>query len=178
MRIEHINSQNINVALNNFNAVVKDNENFIYNIIHTIHGDIIMYYDDLYSIAITTLWQCLQKYNGKKQIKFSTYAYNSIKNNLIRFVKEELSHNVYSIDDYYHLQTPYSYEEQIIKNIDYENIYNQFTELEIKIMKLRAQNYTLKEIAKQLNKNYYTIKDIYYRLINSKFKMLYEYETI
>jgi RNA polymerase sigma factor (sigma-70 family) len=46
--------------------------------------------DEIQSIALTTLWNCLQKYKNNENAKFSSYLYRSIQNNSRRLYKKKI----------------------------------------------------------------------------------------
>lgn len=46
--------------------------------------------DEIQSIALSTLWNCVQKYKSNKEVSFSTYLYRSIQNNSRRFYKKKI----------------------------------------------------------------------------------------
>jgi len=46
--------------------------------------------DEIQSIAMSTLWNCLQKYKVNPNVKFSSYLYRSIQNNSRRLYKKKI----------------------------------------------------------------------------------------
>lgn len=46
--------------------------------------------DEIQSIAMSTLWNCLQKYKTNENVKFSSYLYRSIQNNSRRLYKKKI----------------------------------------------------------------------------------------
>jgi RNA polymerase sigma factor (sigma-70 family) len=46
--------------------------------------------DEIKTIVLTTLWNCIDKYNIKKNVKFSSYLYRSIQNNSRRIYKKKI----------------------------------------------------------------------------------------
>lgn len=46
--------------------------------------------DEIQSIAMSTLWSCLQKYKTNQNVKFSSYLYRSIQNNSRRLYKKKI----------------------------------------------------------------------------------------
>jgi len=46
--------------------------------------------DEIQSIAMSTLWNCLQKYKINQNVKFSSYLYRSIQNNSRRVYKKKI----------------------------------------------------------------------------------------
>ena len=46
--------------------------------------------DEIKTIMLTTLWNCIDKYNTKKNVKFSSYLYRSIQNNSRRIYKKKI----------------------------------------------------------------------------------------
>lgn len=46
--------------------------------------------DEIQSVALSTLWNCVQKYKANKEVTFSTYLYRSIQNNSRRLYKKKI----------------------------------------------------------------------------------------
>ena len=59
--------------------------------------------DEMKSIMMNTLWDCLGKYNSSKNVKFSSYLYKSIQNNSRRIYKNKAKDfkNVKLIDNFH-----------------------------------------------------------------------------
>jgi RNA polymerase sigma factor (sigma-70 family) len=59
--------------------------------------------DEIKSIMMNTLWDCLGKYNSAKNVKFSSYLYRSIQNNSRRVYKKKAKEfkNVQIIDNFH-----------------------------------------------------------------------------
>lgn len=68
------------------NILIRKNKNLIYHIINRYYS--YMNKDtkeDLYQEGLFALFNCIKKYDKNKEVLFSTYAYNSIINYLIKF---------------------------------------------------------------------------------------------
>jgi DNA-binding CsgD family transcriptional regulator len=52
-------------------------------------------------------------------------------------------------------------EDQVVDKIAREQYMNMFADIEKKILHLKMQGYTMREIAKKLNKNWHTLKTIF-----------------
>jgi RNA polymerase sigma factor (sigma-70 family) len=63
--------------------------------------------DEINSLMMNTLWNCLQKYNKTKNTKFSSYLYRSIQNNTRRIYKSKARefNNVSIIDNFHSILT-------------------------------------------------------------------------
>jgi hypothetical protein len=61
--------------------------------------------DEMKSVMMSTLWGCIQKFNSKKNVKFSSYLYRSMQNNTRRIYRKKARHfkEVSLIDNYHAL---------------------------------------------------------------------------
>lgn len=59
--------------------------------------------DEMNSVMMNTLWNCVEKFNNHKNVKFSSYLYRSIQNNTRRIYKKKARefNNVKLIDNYH-----------------------------------------------------------------------------
>ena len=59
--------------------------------------------DEMKSVMMSTLWGCIQKFNNKKNVKFSSYLYRSMQNNTRRIYKKKAKQfrEVFLIDNYH-----------------------------------------------------------------------------
>lgn len=69
--------------------------------------------DEIRSVMMSTLWSCIQKFNKNKNVKFSSYLYQSIQNNTRRIYNKKAREfkNVSLIDN---LHSVLAYDEKSI----------------------------------------------------------------
>jgi len=70
--------------------------------------------DEIKSVMMNTLWNCVQKYNKTKNVKFSSYLYQSIQNNTRRIYKKKIrdTKNVSLIDNFHTVSIPFKDKEE------------------------------------------------------------------
>lgn len=102
--------------------------------------------DEMNSVMMNTLWNCLEKFNNGKNVKFSSYLYRSIQNNTRRIYKKKARefNNVQLIDNFHSVLTT----SDTAKNEAIEIL----------------------ESVKELNKDYYNIliQKFYYGMTNKE----------
>ena len=69
-----------------FEQLAANYSNMIHSIIHSLH--IYQNQDEFYQIGLIALWKASQKYDEQKG-KFSTYAYLSIRGEMLMHLKKE-----------------------------------------------------------------------------------------
>jgi RNA polymerase sigma factor (sigma-70 family) len=87
--------------------------------------------DEMKSVMMNTLWTCIQKFNDKKNVKFSSYLYRSIQNNTRRIYNKKAREfkNVTLIDNLHTVAISQKEKEEVrdildsIKDLNYE-LYN------------------------------------------------------
>jgi RNA polymerase sigma factor (sigma-70 family) len=59
--------------------------------------------DEIKSLIMNTLWNCIQKFDDQKKVKFSSYLYRSIQNNSRRIYKNKAKEfrNIEYIENYH-----------------------------------------------------------------------------
>jgi RNA polymerase sigma factor (sigma-70 family) len=59
--------------------------------------------DEIKSLIMNTLWNCIQKFDDQKKVKFSSYLYRSIQNNSRRIYKSKAKEfrNIEYIENYH-----------------------------------------------------------------------------
>lgn len=159
-----------------FNTLLQNYHRLIYSIINSQmlqKGDYAIDEQELYQEASITLYQAVFSYQEDKNVKFSSYAYLLIRSriyNLLRQYNNIYKEETYSIDnerktDKYTLykvqEDPIAYhkEQQFRKELN--EFVKNLDKQDKQILTLRADDYSYKDIAEQLN---LSIKKVDYRL--------------
>jgi RNA polymerase sigma factor (sigma-70 family) len=194
-RINKVTQEDIDRAIVDnryFAKLLRDNKGFIESIVIKfiqIRDD---RFEEYYWHGAHAFYIALQKFNAKKKgaSSLSTYAYKVIKNYIIRkmtmeykktcketslevFKASQENENSGYNESSWNLK-PVSIEDVVVNSIAKEQFMAAFSPIERQILELRIQNYTMKEIAKKLNKNIPTLRMIYYNAVNKpEYKMLF-----
>lgn len=185
MKIQKITKEQISSAIKHnkdFTTLLQSNKGFIEKIILKYLPRNDQRFDELYWTGSFSLYKALKKFNPERTnaSTFSTFAYNVIKNDVLQEIMKtnkikakESSMELFRLhndndeetgynESFFKVQH-YNFEERIVNNIARENIMNKFSDLERKIIYYKMQKYTMQQIAKLLNKNFHTIKEIYFQ---------------
>lgn len=147
--------------------IIEDFRLLIYSILNKYeleYGDFLVSKEDLFQEGCIGLLEACKSYKENDETKFSTYAYVVIERKIQRaFFRMLKPYRVeYSFDKYEHLDyiesltgntvndNQMDYLDRMDINDKLENS-SYITDIDREIIKLRIQNYTYKEIAKQLN---------------------------
>ena len=162
---------NINTFIRRFKEGDKDafekllslHHNMIYKIINNIDrslGDFIIDESDLYQEASLALYEAAESFEPDREVKFSTYAYVHIKNNLLNYVKKyrrRYRDDIYSFDvnprsmDFQVADTAAgTYNENLFKE-KFNDFLDSLNEEDRMILILRGSDFSYKEIAEKLN---------------------------
>ncbi|MBR3250994.1 MAG: sigma-70 family RNA polymerase sigma factor [Erysipelotrichaceae bacterium] len=146
-----------------FEKLLSVHHNMIYKIINGIDrslGDYIIDEKDLYQEASLALYEAAESFEPERKVKFSTYAYVHIKNNLLNYVKKyrrRYRDDIYSFDinprsmDFQVADsTRNSYNENQFKE-ELEKFLGKLNEEDRMILLMRGSDYSYKEIAEKLN---------------------------
>lgn len=146
-----------------FERLLVNHQNMIYKIINSMDrslGDYIIDESDLYQEACLALFEAAQSFEPDREVKFSTYAYVHIKNNLLNFVKRyrrRYRDDIYSFDinprsmDFQVADsTASAFNENLFKE-KFNEFLDSLSEEDRKILLLRGSDYSYKEIAEKLN---------------------------
>lgn len=145
--------------------IIDDYKPMIYSIIRNFelsYGDYVVSAEDLYQEGCIALFEAASSYKYNSKTKFSTYAYVVIERRIqkVFFKYMKAYQKEYSIDKYEYLDRIDGVKVKAV--YDSENNYDNYninellkemnfaTELDKKIVKLRTENYSYKEIAKIL----------------------------
>lgn len=153
-------------------------EKMIYSIINTYqldYGDYTISTEDLYQEGLIGIYDACFAYDESKDTKFSTFVYIVIKRKIQRFYLSQLRKYVnesYSIDNVEHLDHYNEIKAECIceNPIEYhksERIKDQlrhFSKLDKKILLMRIERYSYKEIAEKLKVNEKRIDNRLYRI--------------
>lgn len=133
-------------------------------------------YDELFSVAIVGFAKAINTYDSQRNVKFSTYAYNCIKNEILFFLRKEKMHlqndvslnkilavdkkgNNFNLEQIVKERKKESYAEEVViekENMEYlEKVLNQLSDREYYIIAHRyglnnAEIKTQKEIAEAI----------------------------
>lgn len=146
-----------------FEKLLAVHHNMIYKIINSIDrslGDYIIDENDLYQEASLALYEAAESFEPDREVKFSTYAYVHIKNNLLNYVKKyrrRYRDDIYSFDvnprsmDFQVADsTRNSYNENQFRE-ELEKFLGNLNEEDRMILLMRGSDYSYKEIAEKLN---------------------------
>ena len=146
-----------------FEKLLSVHHNMIYKIINSIDrslGDYIIDENDLYQEASLALYEAAESFEPDREVKFSTYAYVHIKNNLLNYVKKyrrRYRDDIYSFDvnprsmDFQVADsTRNSYNENQFRE-ELEKFLGNLNEEDRMILLIRGSDYSYKEIAEKLN---------------------------
>jgi RNA polymerase sigma factor (sigma-70 family) len=166
-----LNLEQINLINSNIKLV-----NYVINKLHITHD-----YEDILQEGYLALCKAALRYNKNKG-KFSTYAYNYIKNSILQYINynsvikpkrkgnkiEKINSEEYDDNCQYTNKT--LTEINLVEfNIDYKDFFNTLTEEEKFILDKKQQRYKIVEIAKMLDRSE---KTIYSRLNSIKQKFM------
>lgn len=80
--------------MNNNTDLITNNLNLIHYVISKINYKNINEYEDLFQTGCICLINASNTYNNKLNIKFSTYAYTCIKNEILKYIKKLPKYNL------------------------------------------------------------------------------------
>lgn len=175
-----------------FRQLLEAYTRIIYKIINSLNldnGDYRADLEDFYQEGSLALFKACKSFNANRGVKFSTYAYAVIRNNIYtRYRDEFLSHKEekYSIEEIENIDyvskfmvsdSPLEYhrEQEFRKSLD--KLMNTLPKLDKQIMELKKEELSYTEIAERLNINK---KKVDNRLIQlrKKIRELYDKENI
>ena len=123
-------------------------------------GDFEIAEDDLYQEASLALYEAAESFEPERGVKFSTYAYVHIKNNLLNFVKKyrrRYRDDIYSFDAstrglnfQVSDSTTSAYDEGVLKDT-LNRFLDDLSKEDRLILLMRGSNYSYKDIAEKLN---------------------------
>jgi len=188
LKINKLTNEMINKIKRNkkyFDQLINANHGFVDGIvlkyIRKNHRD----YDDIMQAGYFAMWKAIKKFDKARHnaSRFSTFAYTVIRNDVLLELKKINRVNRRSIlwtdisarnekGDVKEIgmrtihKQSYEFENSILERIAYEQKLACFSDLERKIIQLKEDGCTMKQIAKVLDKNISTLKSIYYVAIN------------
>lgn len=188
LKINKLTSDTIKKITRNkkmFDALINANRGFVDGIvlkyIRKDHRD----YDDIMQAGYMAMWKAVKKFDVDRHnaSTFSTFAYTVIRNDVLLELKrvnrnnrplilwsdlsaknekgDVMENNMRTLHKQ-HLD----FENQVVNKIAYEQKLKCFSDLERKIIELKQEGHTMKQIAKKLKKNISTLKAVYYVAIN------------
>ena len=173
-----------------FEKLLSMHQKMIYKIINGIDrsiGDYIIDENDLYQEASLALYEAAEPFEPDREVKFSTYAYVHMKNNLLNYVKRyrrRYRDDIYSFDinprsmDFQVADsTRIGYNENQFKE-ELERFLGNLNEEDRMILLMRGSDYSYKEIAEKLNMSTKRV-DNKLRVLKQRLKKsrIYEYLT-
>lgn len=98
--------QSVNSEQNNKKFEDAINNDYYKKIMHKVCNENlkgIATKDEIKSLIMNTLWNCIQKFDDSKKVKFSSYLYRSIQNNSRRIYKSKAKEfrNIEYIENYH-----------------------------------------------------------------------------
>ena len=175
-----------------FRQLLEAYTRIIYKIINSLNldnGDYRADLEDFYQEGSLALFKACKSFNANRGVKFSTYAYAVIRNNIYtRYRDEFLSHKEekYSIEEIENIDyvskfmvsdSPLEYHREQEFHESLDKLMNTLPKLDKQIMELKKEELSYKEIAERLNINK---KKVDNRLIQlrKKIRELYDKENI
>lgn len=137
--------------------IINHNIRLIINLVINKFNGTIYEQNELVSIGLTELIRCLDTYDINKNIKFSTFVYNCVKNRLLNYIRDNDKRNI----------DTYSYDNQISEDSTYE----QFIPSEERIeedYETKERNLIIRELLLKLNERDRNIMMLYYGFIDNK----------
>jgi len=135
----------------------------IINMQNKIYGDFVLDEDELFQEASIALYNACIKYEELKGMKFSSYAYLCIRSKILNCIRDfaiQVNKIMYSLDRnpyqyFYHenliCNQPLEYHIEQTKKEELDRFISTLPDLEKRILTLRLQNKTYKEIAQELS---------------------------
>lgn len=190
MRIQFITKEQLKKALKHnktFEQLLQHNKGFIEKIVLKYVRRNNNDFESLYWVGASALHKAIKKFDPKREdaSKFSTFAYKVIQNDVLKEVesmngvnKKETSiemfknnhnheHSEYS-ESHWHTRHVVNVEEQAINKVAREQYMQNFTDIERKILDLKAEGYTMPEISQKLNKNFHTLKAVFAKTVHNE----------
>ena len=147
-----------------FSLLLKRHHRMIYKIIYSFsleNGDYAVDKDDLYQEASLALYQAAGTYEEDRKVLFSSYAFMVIRNRLLNtlrayyrtYEKERYSIDVYERNDgrsLYVSDNPIAYHREQELKENYACFMRKLPERDRKILLLKGEDLSYKEIARQL----------------------------
>ena len=98
--------QSVNSEQNNKRFEEAINNDYYKKIMHKVCNEYLKGMatkDEIKSLIMNTLWNCIQKFDDQKKVKFSSYLYRSIQNNSRRIYKSKAKEfrNIEYIENYH-----------------------------------------------------------------------------
>ena len=148
-----------------FNNLLELHKKMIYSIINSFDcnkGDFRVNEDDLYQVGCLALYEAVDSYDDQYKAKFSTYAFNIIRNRILNearrqtriYNNESVSIDAYSFNDHLsHLVSENSdfYKKESKYDYVLTNVVKKMSFQDRLIIEMRKQNASYKEISKELN---------------------------
>lgn len=136
-------------------AILTNNIKLVLNIVFTKFNAPYFDKEELISVGLLGLTECIDKYDINKKVKFSTYATYCVKNKIISYIrKKESTNNNISIYDY--LSTNIDDEETIESRLQDETI-----DIQLDYEK-KEEKYFIRELVEQLPKQKKAIIKMYF----------------
>lgn len=166
-----------------FALLLKRHHKMIYKIIYSFsleNGDYAVDKDDLYQEASLALYGAAWSYEEEKKVLFSSYAFMVIRNKLLNILRayyrtyeqEKYSIDVYERSDgnsFYISDNPIAYHREQELKENYACFIEKLPETDRKILLMKSEDQTYKEIARQLKISEKQI-DNRLRALRKKFK--------
>lgn len=195
IRIKTITMEEVQRAINcnrTFTKILNDNKGFLESIILNFisRGD--QRFEELYWVAAGSFHKALKRFDPEKST-LSTYAYKVVTNDLLHEIKKDakIASKETSIESFkyqnsettdteykeldWHVPNNKLLEDVIVDKVAKEQCLEKFSELERKILELKSQHYTMKEIAEILGKNFHSLRSIHFEAChNPEYKRMFE----
>lgn len=155
------------MVFSDYDQMIKDNTGLIVVVARRFsNGPIDM--EDLVQMGRIALWKAAQKYDPAKA-KFSTYAYRSIYNALVKAVKKEAAKRQ-AMEEFLSFHSDLTYEHHA--PID-EYLPSSLTDIELGAILMKHEGYTNREIGEVFD---YTKEHIRHVIINAHNKIRHEHK--
>ena len=147
-----------------FGPLLKQYHRMIYKIIYSFsleNGDYAVDKDDLYQEASLALYSAAVNFEEDRNVLFSTYAFMVIRNRLLNILRsyyrtyeqEKYSIDVYERNDgrsFYVSDNPIAYHREQELKENYARFMRKLPETDRKILLMKGEDFSYKEIARQL----------------------------
>ncbi len=163
------------------------NKGFIENIVLSFVKRNDANFDDLVQEGQISLIKAMRKYNQNSSTSLSTFAYRVISNDILQAIKKQNKKNYHETslerflritesgeageytEMYFTHDNAYNnFDSKILDGIVREDMFNQFSDLEKNILRLREDGIKLKDIPNHLNISYGLMKELLYQKIMPK----------
>lgn len=131
--------------MDDVNQIIKDNQALVVKIANKFNPRDSADFEDYKQAGNLGLWKAAQKFKESMGVKFSTFAWKCITNEIIRYIqKQKRSTRAYGGENQQMLEDAHGYSDENFEDI----LPSCLTEREKEVVQFRRKGYSFKEIAK------------------------------